>query len=51
MVKIRTCPRCGSRNIELDDTMGISGVKYKCRTCGYVGDIIVEQDIDKNVKK
>lgn len=31
--------------------MGIIGTKYKCETCGYSGDIIAEQDIEKNFKR
>mgnify|MGYP001616600657 CR=1 FL=1 len=50
-MKLKTCPNCGSANIRLDRLMGITGTKYKCETCGYTGDIITEQDIDKIVKK
>ncbi len=50
-MKLRTCPQCGSTNIALDKLMGITGTRYKCETCGYAGDIIAEQDIDKNIKK
>lgn len=46
-MKIKTCPSCGSTNIILDPSMGITGVKYKCNTCGYSGDIIAEQDVEK----
>ena len=47
-MKIRTCPNCGSASIGLDKSTGISGAKYKCRTCNYCGDIVVERDVDKN---
>mgnify|MGYP001570928233 FL=1 len=50
-MKLKTCPQCGSADITLDRLMGITGAKYKCNTCGYSGDIIVEQDIEKKFKK
>ncbi|MBI2550457.1 hypothetical protein HYV83_04740 [Candidatus Woesearchaeota archaeon] len=50
-MKLRTCPRCGSTDIGMDRLMGLTGVRYKCRTCGYSGDVIVEQDIEKTFKK
>ena len=46
MIKVKTCPQCGSANIHLH--MGaMTGVQYKCEMCGYIGALIVEQDIDK----
>ncbi len=50
-MKLKTCPRCGSTDIQLDRLMGITGNRYKCNTCGYSGDIIAEQDIDKKFKR
>ena len=50
-MKLRTCPQCGSTSIALDRLMGITGSRYKCNTCGYTGDVIVEQDVEKRFKK
>ena len=50
-MKIKTCPNCGSTNIGADKIIGIVGIKYKCGTCGYSGDIIIERDVDKNFKE
>ena len=50
-MKLRRCPNCGSTDIEMDRLMGITGNRYKCNTCGYTGDIIIEEDIEKNFKK
>lgn len=50
-MKLRTCPQCGSTDIILDRLMGITGNRYKCNTCGYTGDIIVESDVDRKLKK
>lgn len=30
---------------------GVTGMKYKCKTCGYVGPLIIERDIDKKFMK
>ena len=50
-MKLRTCPNCGSSDITLDRLMGITGTRYRCNTCGYTGDVIVEQDVDKKFKR
>ena len=50
-MKLRTCPQCGSTDIILDRLMGITGSMYKCNTCGYSGDVIVEQDVERRSKK
>ena len=47
-MKLRTCPQCGSRNIKMTVPVGIM---YKCETCGYTGNFVVEQDVDKRFKK
>ena len=45
-MKLRTCPSCGSARINL--YMGAElGMLYKCETCGYIGPIIIEQDVEK----
>lgn len=50
-MKLRTCPNCGSTDIGPDRLMGITGMRYKCNNCGYSGDVIVEQDVEKKFKK
>ena len=49
-MKLRTCPNCGSTNITLDKLMGITGTRYKCNTCGYSGDLIVERAVERKFK-
>jgi len=44
-MKIKKCPRCRSRDIILD-TGGQTG-KYACKKCGYIGPLIIEEDIDE----
>lgn len=42
-MKIQVCPVCGSTEIYYEAGM-ISGEKYKCNNCGYVGSFIIEID-------
>jgi len=44
-MKIRRCPQCRSSDIMLDSTGGQSG-KFECKKCGYLGVLILEEDID-----
>jgi len=44
-MKIQVCPVCGSTNIYYEAGM-ITGEKYRCNDCGYVGSFIIE--IDEN---
>jgi len=48
---LKTCPQCGSTDISLDRMMGVTGNRYRCNTCGYSGDIILEQEVEKKTKK
>ncbi len=50
-MKLKTCPSCGSTDITLDNAWGVTGNRHKCKTCGYTGDIIIEQDVEKKFKK
>jgi len=43
-MKIKKCPKCTSSDIILD-TGGQTG-KYSCKKCGYVGVLVVEEDVD-----
>ncbi len=45
-MKIRLCPTCGSADIHL--YMGSQlGMQYQCLTCGYIGALVIEQDVEK----
>lgn len=39
---VRRCPVCKSKNVILD-TGGQTG-KWRCKKCGYIGVLIVEED-------
>jgi len=41
--KIKICPVCGSVRIHYLNGM-VTGEKYRCENCGYIGSLIVEID-------
>ena len=43
MVKVLKCPKCGSTKIE-PHAASLTGAYY-CRKCGYIGVLIIEEDI------
>ena len=45
-MKIKKCPKCKSLNITL--YMGGKFGKYQCKNCGYVGVIVLEEEINKS---
>ncbi|MEF8832024.1 MAG: hypothetical protein V5A66_00725 [Candidatus Thermoplasmatota archaeon] len=40
------CPNCGSQKI-FPETAFITGYKYHCEDCDYVGPLVIERDIEK----
>jgi predicted RNA-binding Zn-ribbon protein involved in translation (DUF1610 family) len=44
-MKVQICPYCKSKNIGLY-MGGQTGIQYECKACGYVGPIVIEQDIE-----
>ncbi len=40
--KTLRCPKCGSRNI-FPEAAFITGYKYHCEDCDYVGSLILEE--------
>ncbi|MCK9150892.1 hypothetical protein [Methanobacterium alcaliphilum] len=49
MVKINSCPKCGSNKIKWENPqLGT----WKCLKCGYHGKIVIEKDnLDKQAKE
>jgi len=43
-VIVRKCPRCGSEDIGFE-TGFVTG-QYHCKDCGYVGPIVLEEEVD-----
>ena len=48
--KILKCPECGSSNI-VPETGFVTGYKYHCNECGYVGPFIIEEYVKENEEK
>jgi transposase-like protein len=42
---VPTCPECGSSNIIYEAGM-ITGQKYRCLKCGYMGAVALEVEIE-----
>ena len=45
-MRILECPTCGSNDIYYEAGM-ITGQKYKCVRCGYLGSFVIERDVAK----
>jgi len=43
--RIQICPQCGSTEIYYEAGM-VTGQKYHCNRCGYIGSLIMERDLD-----
>ena len=42
--KILTCPDCGSSDLYYETGL-ITGYKYHCKKCQYVGPFVIEKDV------
>jgi hypothetical protein len=43
--RLLLCPDCGSTDLDFEAGL-ITGQKYHCQACGYVGPFVVERDLD-----
>jgi len=43
-IKKLECPKCGSRKI-FPETAFITGYKYHCEDCDYMGPFVIETDV------
>ncbi len=41
-----TCPQCGSADMYYEAAL-ITGYKYHCKKCGYIGAFVVEKTLDE----
>ncbi len=48
--KVLTCPQCGSADLYYETAL-ITGYKYHCKKCGYIGAFVVEKDMDEYEKE
>lgn len=44
--RVLRCPQCGGTNIVYENAL-ITGYKYHCKDCHYVGALIIEEDIEE----
>ena len=42
--KVLTCPHCGSASLYYEAGL-VTGYKYHCKDCDYVGAFVIEKDI------
>ncbi len=43
--KVLRCPQCGGTNIYYETAL-ITGYKYHCKDCDYIGALIIEEDVE-----
>lgn len=43
--KVLTCPQCGSADLYYEAAL-ITGYKYHCKKCNYIGAFVVEKEIE-----
>lgn len=44
--KVLTCPQCGSADMYYEAAL-ITGYKYHCKRCGYIGAFVIEKDLEE----
>ena len=45
-IRVLTCPQCGSADLYYENAL-ITGYKYHCKKCGYIGAFVVEKKIEQ----
>ncbi len=48
--KVLKCPNCGSKKISPEAGF-VTGYKYHCPDCDYVGPLVVEEDVEDTEKE
>ncbi len=43
---VLTCPQCGSADLYYETGL-ITGYKYHCKKCNYIGAFVIEKDIEE----
>ena len=46
--KVLRCPQCGGTDIYYENAL-ITGYKYHCKDCDYIGALIIEEDVKEPV--
>lgn len=47
---VLTCPQCGSADLYYEAAL-ITGYKYHCKNCNYIGAFVIEKDIEDEEKE
>jgi predicted RNA-binding Zn-ribbon protein involved in translation (DUF1610 family) len=47
---VLTCPQCGSADLYYENAL-ITGYKYHCKRCNYIGAFVIEKDIEEGAEK
>ena len=47
---VLTCPQCGSADLYYEAGL-ITGYKYHCKKCGYIGAFVIEKDVEEEKKE
>ena len=50
IIKVLTCPECGSADLYYENAL-ITGYKYHCKKCGYIGAFVIEKQIEEEAEK
>jgi len=45
---VLTCPQCGSADLYYEAGL-ITGYKYHCKKCQYIGAFVIEKDIEEEM--
>ena len=48
--KVLTCPHCGSASLYYEAGL-ITGYKYHCKDCDYVGAFVIEKEVPEKKDK
>jgi predicted RNA-binding Zn-ribbon protein involved in translation (DUF1610 family) len=43
---VLTCPQCGSADLYYETAL-ITGYKYHCKKCDYIGAFVIEKDLEE----
>ncbi len=44
---VLNCPQCGSADLYYEAAL-ITGYKYHCKKCDYIGAFVIEKDLDEH---
>ena len=46
---VLTCPECGSADLYYETAL-ITGYKYHCKKCGYIGAFVIEKEMEEEAE-